>query len=503
MALSAFANTVILLMTGCFLMVIGGGLIAVFKRVIHNVISQQVVLTNGSVSFEAWLDPPVPILLQFYLFDVMNKDEIVKGEKPVLRQIGPYAYREVRTKQELIFHKNDTLSYKEPKTYVFDPDKSTGSEDDTITSVNLLFVTVVDALDRLAPGWIKKLGGEYVVDKLLGLLGNHVFTKQKVGDVIWGKPNLVLELIHDILKTFHIDVAIPEEVGLFAGQNGTDDGLYTVYTGTGGKLDNLNIINKWNGESSLPYWNGTLCNMINGTDGTLYHPFVDKSETLYLFSTDICRSIYVTYDSDQTNYGIQLYRFVPPLEVFANHTENPVNKGYCRPDCLGAGVLDITPCKGAPVIISQPHFYQAAPYYINAIQGMHPNKEEHETFVDVEPNTGAVMNAAKRLQINIHLKNISDVTELAKIPPTIFPVAWVNETAKIDEATADKFTHEVMLPILATTIVQYALMALGFLLILVGIVYASKKRVCHRKQAGYQSINGEVKEEDSVSPVNT
>jgi hypothetical protein len=36
-----------------------------------------------------------------------------------------------------------------------------------------------------------------------------------------------------------------------------------------------------------------------------------------------------------------------------------------------------------------------------------------------------------------------------------------------------------MLPILATQGVQYGLLALGFLIIMVGIVYAAQKRVVH------------------------
>lgn len=36
-------------------------------------------------------------------------------------------------------------------------------------------------------------------------------------------------------------------------------------------------------------------------------------------------------------------------------------------------------------MVSFPHFYQADPKYINAIEGMNPNKEEHETYLDLNP----------------------------------------------------------------------------------------------------------------------
>ena len=34
--------------------------------------------------------------------------------------------------------------------------------------------------------------------------------------------------------------------------------------------------------------------------------------------------------------------------------------------------------------MSQPHFYEG-PRYSAAIEGMHPRKDEHQTFFDVEP----------------------------------------------------------------------------------------------------------------------
>lgn len=38
----------------------------------------------------------------------------------------------------------------------------------------------------------------------------------------------------------------------------------------------------------------------------------------------------------------------------------------------------------APIIVSQPHFYQGDQKYIDAIEGLHPS-EQHETFIDIEP----------------------------------------------------------------------------------------------------------------------
>jgi len=42
-------------------------------------------------------------------------------------------------------------------------------------------------------------------------------------------------------------------------------------------------------------------------------------------------------------------------------------------------------CTGAPIVVSFPHFYQADEKYIKAIEGMNPNEEEHETYLDINP----------------------------------------------------------------------------------------------------------------------
>ena len=54
---------------------------------------QQVILKEGNVLYDTWKDLPIPIYMQFYMFDVMNPDEVLAGGKPYLRQVGPYTYR--------------------------------------------------------------------------------------------------------------------------------------------------------------------------------------------------------------------------------------------------------------------------------------------------------------------------------------------------------------------------------------------------------------------------
>ncbi|MGH0164676.1 UNVERIFIED_CONTAM: hypothetical protein FKN15_047307 [Acipenser sinensis] len=114
----------------------------------------------------------------------------------------------------------------------------------------------------------------------------------------------------------------------------------------------------------------------------------------------IYRSIYLTFEKDVGIKGIPAYRFSPPPEVLASPEINPANAGFCVPagTCMGTGVLKVNVCrKGAPVVVSFPHFYQADQKYVDAIEGLSPNKDDHETYLDINPSFVIDDASAKRL----------------------------------------------------------------------------------------------------------
>ncbi len=42
-------------------------------------------------------------------------------------------------------------------------------------------------------------------------------------------------------------------------------------------------------------------------------------------------------------------------------------------------------CLGAPIIMSSPHFYQADETFVQDVFGMRPDKEQHQTTIDINP----------------------------------------------------------------------------------------------------------------------
>lgn len=54
---------------------------------------QNVRIDPSSLSFNMWKDIPVPFYLSVYFFDIVNPSAILQGQKPQVRERGPYVYR--------------------------------------------------------------------------------------------------------------------------------------------------------------------------------------------------------------------------------------------------------------------------------------------------------------------------------------------------------------------------------------------------------------------------
>ena len=53
-------------------------------------------------------------------------------------------------------------------------------------------------------------------------------------------------------------------------------------------------------------------------------------------------------------------------------------------------------CPGAPIVASTPHFYMGAEEYINQSIGLSPDKNRHQTFIDIEPVRNQLMTSLSR-----------------------------------------------------------------------------------------------------------
>ena len=225
--------------------------------------------------------------------------------------------------------------------------------------------------------------------------------------------------------------------------------------------------------SILPYWDTPSCNQINGTDGNWFPPLTTVDKPLYLYSTEICRSIYITFEYHSSVRDIATESFSIPAEVFDNGTVNPDNAGF---GTLDSGVLDVSKCKqGAPIIISLPHFLYAAERYKSRVDGLVPNANVHRTVLQIEPYTGYVIDAQKRLQLNILIQYDPLFDGLKNLHDLILPAVWLNQSASIDENLANELHRKVLRYFPIVHGVSIAFIILGIVSVITTIIFRIRR----------------------------
>ncbi|GFX28306.1 platelet glycoprotein 4 [Trichonephila clavipes] len=211
----------------------------------------------------------------------------------------------------------------------------------------------------------------------------------------------------------------------------------------------------------VDWWNGNECNEIRGTDGVQYAPGVTPNHTLSLFNPNLCRTIPLEYEKDVTVHGIKTLRFGMAANTFATGEENPDNKCYCEGSSCRSGIMPMNCKKGAPYVISMPHFLEGDEELGNAVEGVHPNLEKHKTYVDVEPTTGFVLNAAFRVQLNGVARRLKEFSPVVNVRDSVVPVLWMSEEAQLDIPFANYFKTRVQTPIIMFKVLCLTAIAIG------------------------------------------
>ncbi|CAG7822360.1 unnamed protein product, partial [Allacma fusca] len=100
-------------------------------------------LEHGTVTFKTWENPTdsIDIFLKVHFFNVTNAEGITKGEKPAVKEIGPYVYSEKRMKIGVEAGElSDTIKYRQKVYLQFEREMSSGSNEDLVTFINVPFV---------------------------------------------------------------------------------------------------------------------------------------------------------------------------------------------------------------------------------------------------------------------------------------------------------------------------------------------------------------------------
>ncbi|CAH8509316.1 unnamed protein product [Schistosoma turkestanicum] len=460
------------------LIIISFILICAIHPFIWFVVNQQLRLVPGSKFYANWLKPSIPIRIQFYFFNLTNPKQFQHGARPILKQLGPYTYREQRFKFNVQHCPTNggSIEYQEIKQYYFDRDLSIGNEMDTVTNINLGFIGIAAKLTNLpfTINWLIEL-----FEKQHGYL---LFQTKTIKQLLWGYQDEFLTLLSD----YGIQVPM-KEIGLLIHRNNTPSERILIDDGLKNAAENFGRILKFNNQTSLNYWTTLTANMINGTDGTLYQKFLNKAHKPYVFAYDLCRSIQLNWYSTSELYNLSVYKYILSENTFKS-TEN---KGFCLnwSDCFKDGVLDMSSCQSnAPVVVSQPHFINADKSYQNAVEGIQPNNEEFNTTIYIEPITGLIIKAHSKFQVNIVIRNNPKIQQLSQISNVLLPLVYFNESAQLNQT----LIHQLqMVLIQIPTIIQSILLVIIVFNVLVLCSMMFKSFLQNRRDLNLQRINEE------------
>ncbi|CAL1267903.1 unnamed protein product [Larinioides sclopetarius] len=454
----------ILVVSGLLIAVIGLVMYCTFPMFMDSEIKKRLVLKEGSQTYKYWKDVPVPIYIHFYFFNITNREEIWDlTNKPVLEELGPYTFREAREKINITWNENGTVSYKQIRRWYYQPDRTNGSLDDIVTTLNVPMVAAATRGKQMNEDMVF-----FALDEIFSQLNCSWFVQKTVRELLFeGYEDKLMK----IAKTF---MNLPyDKFGWFYKRNDTDDGEITSFTGAT-DIQEVDEIDTWNGVQSVTAFEPP-CNMINGSAGDMWPPTKSHRDYVTLFVTDICRSLSFSYLATTDVKGIRAYRYWADDKQLDNGKYNPENKCFCPEGiCLPAGGLNVSSCKfDAPAVVSYPHFLFADSIYSQGVIGMKPNPQEHRMYLDIVPEMGVPLGVAARMQINIVFEAIPNITQFENITNRIyFPILWFSETAVAGDDIISQLNLVLNTVPLITNVISFFMVSVGGFLILSAFVLA-------------------------------
>ncbi|XP_015175298.1 PREDICTED: lysosome membrane protein 2-like [Polistes dominula] len=420
-------------------------------NIFQNIILSNLILQNGTRSYEFWSHPPVKLLQNFYIYNYTNVEDFESGKANKLRvqQLGPYSYRETLMRVNTQMHENGTISYQEKKLYKLE---GGNPENDIIIVPNILLLMVISSVCYL------NYASRLMVTIAISTMHIEPFIKTTVSGFLWGYD----DNLYNVLKTFGY-VNIPsDKFGILVQSHGLLEDHLLINTGAH-DIDNLGIIQSINGKDILNIWGDEKCDKIYGTDGTMFPPkwIQNLSTPLYIYIKEFCKQMKFNFHDYNQVQGVPSLKYKMSLDSFQVSTQETcycpiVNLDSNERKCPPSGTLNISSCyDDLPVLVSMPHFYGADESLINSVDGLKPEQELHESTIDLHQFLAIPMNGSLRLQLNVEVKKAIGVPFSDKIKDgSILPLMWSENT--LDKLPQD-FVNIFSGAHLATTIVTAAL----------------------------------------------
>ncbi|KAL0131544.1 hypothetical protein PUN28_002827 [Cardiocondyla obscurior] len=372
---------------------------------------------QGGETFEMWRKPEVDLYLKVYLFNVTNHNEFLSGEESKLRfqEVGPYVYKEAFEHANVVFNDNGTLSAVPVHPLKYIPELSNGTEEDLVIMPNIALFSITNVMKDAS--YISRWG----LNTLIRRTNTQPLVQMTAREFMFGYQSTLVTLGNHLMPSW----IKFDRLGLIDRMYDFDGDFETIYTGET-DLRLTGLIDKYNGDVNLPQWTGSCANVHGASDGVKFPSYIKPNDTLLFFRKSLCRSERMVRVGEKVVQGLYTYQYKFMENELDNGAINPENKCFCRQGvCLKPGLIDVTDCYyGFPIALSYPHFYKSDPSLLEAVEGLNPEKEKHESYFFIQPKTGLPVDLAFRFQINMALQDIEHMARVEKFPHLTLPMLW-------------------------------------------------------------------------------
>ncbi|XP_022643919.1 scavenger receptor class B member 1-like isoform X4 [Varroa destructor] len=423
---------------------------------------------------------------RIYIFNLMNPEEVYKGQKPSISQMGPYTFK-FRNHRSVAFKGDDLLQYIDKPSYIFMEKESKGKLEDKVTTVDPL-VALVTFSSNVPEALRKQILGPKFGDR-------KTFAVRTVRQLLYeGYRDDILDFMRGTLG-----VNLPDKMGYLYGRNGSAAQAITINTGAK-NINDLGKIILIDGKKQLPFYKSP-CDKIEGTNGERQAQFPPSSPppSITVFMPSLCRPwrLELSNEGETDVYGLQVTRYAATKSTFSigKHTENAM---CSEPRSTGiAGTFDASLChRGLPTVLSLPHFLHTDAKKDDFAKGINPDPSIHDLYLDLYGPVGATINAAIRVQTSIQIQKGPNDGELLD---TIFPVFWQevivpNETLKV---IAKRLISKVQIPLRLYPLIALIIAIIYLITSLLLVVWLIRKERAKKILKKFHMSTGDVTLSDS------
>ncbi|CAH0400057.1 unnamed protein product [Chilo suppressalis] len=452
-----------------------------FPAILKSQLKKEMALSKKTDVRGMWEKIPFALSFKVFLFNYTNVEEIQKGGVPIVKEIGPYHFDEWKEKLEVEDHEeDDTITYKKRDVFYFRPELSgpglTGEE--IITMPHILMVSIATVVNKEKPAMLNMIGKAFN-----GIFDGpqHVFMNVKALDIMFRgtiincartefAPKAVCTAIKKEASGLIIEPNNQFRFSLFGMRNDTiDPHVITVKRGIKNVMDVGQVV-AVDGNPEQSIWRDS-CNMYEGTDGTVFPPFLTENDRLESFSTDMCRSFKALYQKKTSYKGIKTNRYVVTIGDLAN---DPDLQCFCEaPEkCPPKGTMDLMKCMNAPMYASLPHYLDCDPEVQKKVKGLNPDVNVHGIDIDFEPISGTPMVANQRMMFSLVLQQIDKLDLFKDLPGTMTPLFWIEEGIALNKTFVKMLKNQLFVPKRIVGALRWLLVAVGVCgVIVTGIIH--------------------------------